>query len=101
MENLTLRPSEILAARRDQVLLLALARGASRVRVFGSVAKGIDRQDSDIDLLVGMPAGTSMLKIVGLQIELEDALGTWVDLCTEQDLPLEIRMLVLAEALAI
>ena len=93
-----MRPSLTLAARRDDVLALAAARGASRVRVFGSVARGADRDDSDIDLLVDVPPGTSLLHLVGLQMDIEDALGIKVDLCTEPELHPALRDRVLAEA---
>ncbi len=93
-----MRPSEILAARRERVLAVALACGASAIQVFGSVTKGLDRQGSGIDLLVNLPAGTSLLQMVGLQIELQDVLGVKVDLCTECELPPAMRSRMLAEA---
>jgi predicted nucleotidyltransferase len=67
------------------------------VRVFGSVAKGLDRDRSDLDLLVDLPAGTSPLRIVGLQLEIEDALGVQVDLCTETELHPDLKTRILAE----
>ncbi|MEO8249226.1 MAG: nucleotidyltransferase family protein [Burkholderiales bacterium] len=96
-----MRPSQALAAKRSHVLALAAARGASVVRVFGSVAKGSDREGSDIDLLVDLPAGTSLLQIAGLQLDLEDLLGVKVDLCTEQELHPALRQGILAEACAL
>lgn len=93
-----MRPSEILAARRDQVLALAAAHGAGNVRVFGSAARGGDHGGSDIDLLVTMPPGRSLLSVVGLQLDLEDALGLKVDLCTERELHPALRAGILAEA---
>lgn len=93
-----MRPSLALASKRDEVLALALARGASRVRIFGSVARGHDREDSDLDLLIDLPAGTSLLSIVALQFDIEDALGVKVDLCTERELHPELRTRILAEA---
>lgn len=93
-----MRPSLKLAARRDQVLALAAARGASRIRVFGSIARGIDREGSDIDLLVDVPPKTSLLTLIGLQQDLEDALGIKVDLCTESELDSALRGRILAEA---
>lgn len=93
-----MRPSEALATRRDQVISLAASRGASTVRVFGSVAKGVDREGSDLDLLVDLPLGTSLLSIVGLQLEIEDALGVKVDLCTERELDPALKERILAEA---
>ena len=96
-----MRPSQTLAAKRDDVLALAAARGAIRLRVFGSVATGQDREGSDVDLLVELPLGTSLLQIVGLQLDLEDALGVKVDLCTERELHPALRQRILAEARAV
>jgi predicted nucleotidyltransferase len=97
-KNDFMRPSLALAAQRDCVLALASARGAHNVRVFGSVARGIDREGSDLDLLVDLPAGTSLLEIVGLQLDIEDALGVRVDLCTERELHPALRDRILAQA---
>ncbi len=93
-----MRPSEVLAAERDRILAIAAASGARQVRVFGSALKGQDRPDSDLDLLVDLPAGTSLLRIVGLQLALQDALGVKVDLCTERELDPALRDRILAEA---
>ncbi len=93
-----MRPSVQLARHRQRVLSLAAARGASFVRVFGSAANGLDHEGSDLDLLVELPRGTSLLTIVGLQQELSDALGVAVDLCTERELHPDIAPRILAEA---
>ena len=93
-----MRPSQALASHRDQIIGIAAARGASGVRVFGSAAKGLDREGSDLDLLVDLPAGTSLLDIVGLQFEIADALGVRVDLCTERELDPALKERILAEA---
>lgn len=93
-----MRPSIALATQREHVLALALARGAHSVRVFGSVAHGVDHEGSDLDLLVDLPVGTSMLDVVGLQLDIEDALGVKVDLCTDRDLHPALRDRILAEA---
>ncbi len=93
-----MRPSVALASKRDQILALATARGARRLRIFGSVARGEDHEGSDIDLLIDMPAGTSLLQIVGLQHDIEDALGMRVDLCTERELHPSLRTRILSEA---
>jgi hypothetical protein len=96
-----MRPSEALRVRRDALLQIAAARGASGLRVFGSVARGQDQEGSDVDLLVDMPAGSSLLALVGLQLELQDALGARVDLCTERELHPMLRERILAEARAL
>ena len=94
-------PSVALASKRDQILALAAARGARRLRIFGSVARGEDHEGSDIDLLIDMPAGTSLLQIVGLQQDIADALGMRIDLCTERELHPSLRPRILAEARAL
>jgi predicted nucleotidyltransferase len=79
-------------------MALAAASGASSVRVFGSVARGMDRDGSDLDLLIDLPAGTSLLRIVGLQLDLEDVLGVKVDVCTPRELHPALKDRILAEA---
>lgn len=93
-----MRPSEILSLHRDKVLAIAASRGASNVRVFGSAARRADREGSDLDLLVDVPAGSSLLDIAGLQIDIEEALGIKVDLCTEAELHPSLKERILAEA---
>lgn len=93
-----MRPSDRLKLHRLRVLALADARGASNVRVFGSAANGSDREDSDLDLLVAWPGGRSLLELVGLQLDLQDALGVRVDLATERELHPLMREQVLRQA---
>ena len=93
-----MRPSEALAAHRKRVLDIAAARGARNVRVFGSVVKGLDKEGSDLDLLVDIAPGTSLLRIVGLQLDIAEALGVKVDLCTERELHPALKDRILAEA---
>ena len=84
---------------RNAARILALAAAAEpAAAVFGSVACGLDHEGSDLDLLVDVPAGTSLLHIVGLQLEIEDALGVKVDLCTERELHPDLKARILAEA---
>lgn len=96
-----MRPSQAIAERRQRALDIAFARGATRVRVFGSVARGLDKEGSDLDVLVDLPQGTSLLKIVDLQQRLAEALGVPVDLCTERELHPALRETILAEAVAL
>ena len=93
-----MRPSEALAAQREKVLGIAAARGARNVRVFGSVLRGLDQEGSDLDLLVDLPAGTSLPRVIGLQRDIEEALGVKVDLCTERELHPALKERILAEA---
>jgi hypothetical protein len=67
-------------------------------RVFGSVLRGEDQEDSDLDLLVDPAPRTSLLDLAGLQIEIEAQTGVKVDLLTPKCLPLKLRQKVLEEA---
>jgi predicted nucleotidyltransferase len=66
-------------ARRDEILSVARRRRASRVRVFGSVARGEARPDSDVDFLVDFEPDASLLDQVGLIQDLQHLLGVDVD----------------------
>ena len=93
-----MRPSKALAAKRDTILAIATAHGASNLRVFGSVARGVDQEGSDLDLLVDIRDGISLFEYVGLQLDMQEALGVKVDLCTEEELHPRLKARILAEA---
>lgn len=80
---------------------LARAYGARDVRLFGSVARGDAGEASDIDLLVTFERGRSLLDQIGLQQDLEEALGMKVDVVSSGGLSPYIRDAVLAEAVAV
>ncbi|MEP7010620.1 MAG: nucleotidyltransferase family protein [Acidobacteriota bacterium] len=88
---------EILA-KRDEILRLASQHGATRVRVFGSVARGDSGPDSDLDLLVDTRPQTSAWFPASLILDLEDLLGRKVDVVTERALHRLLREQILAEA---
>jgi hypothetical protein len=90
-----------LAKYREAILKLALARGARKVRLFGSVARGDSRPDSDIDILVEMDPSRSLIDRVGLRLDLEELLQRRVDLVTERSLYPPIRARVLSEAISL
>jgi uncharacterized protein len=77
-----MRPSEVLPQHRETIRQLVLEAGMANPRVFGSVARGEDREDSDLDLLVDPAPRTSLLDLAGLQIEIEARTGVKVDLLT-------------------
>lgn len=66
--------------RRHELIAAAAAHGVTNLRVFGSVARGQDQPDSDVDLLADLPAGMGLLGLGRVQAELEEILGTHVDL---------------------
>src|SRR5450756_617815 len=70
---------EDLRARRAEILRIMARRGVRNIRVFGSVARGEAKPDSDIDLLVDLEPGRSALDLSELILDLEEALGRRVD----------------------
>jgi hypothetical protein len=86
-----------LRKQRQTILQLAAVYGASNVRVFGSVARGEADDASDIDLLVDMATGRSLLDLGGLLMDLEQLFGQRVDVVTEHGLRPRVRDRVLEE----
>ena len=71
---------EELRQHRSEILALASNSGARNVRIFGSLARGDDRPDSDLDIVVDMEPGRRGLEYFTLRVDLEEALGRSVDL---------------------
>lgn len=90
--------SGILRQYRAEILDLAKRHGADNVRVFGSLARGEGAETSDLDLLVTLAEGTSLLDLVGLKQDLEDLVHRPVDVVTERSLSPYLRERVLSEA---
>jgi uncharacterized protein len=93
--------SELLKDKREAILQIAAKHGARNVRVFGSVARGEADDQSDMDFLVDMEPGRSLLDLGGLLMDLQDLLGRNVDVVTERGLKPRIRERVLHEAVAL
>ena len=91
--------SLILQQYRAEILAMAMRHGARNVRVFGSLARGEGREDSDLDLLVTLGEGRSLLDLVGLKQDLEELVKRPVDVVTEQALSPYLREHVLSEAI--
>jgi uncharacterized protein len=77
---------ELLKEKREEILSLAAKHGAINMRIFGSVARGEAQADSDIDFLVEMEPGRSLLDRVALIQDLEDILGRKVDVANVKGL---------------
>ncbi len=92
---------QALREMREEILQIAAKHGARTVRIFGSVARGEEDETSDLDLLVEMEEGRSLLDLGGLLMELQDLLGCRVDVVTEKGLRERIRDRVLKEAVAL
>ena len=89
----------LLADHRDAILEIAARYGASDVRIFGSMTRGEDNPESDVDLLVSLEAGRTLLDHVGLWQDLEELLGRRVDVVVDGGLSPYLRDRILAEAL--
>jgi len=94
-------PREILKAKRTEVLRIAEKYDVKNLRVFGSIARGEDDEKSDIDLLVLLPKGFTLLDHAGLMMELEEMLGFKVDVVSEKGIKKRIEQEVLDEAVPV
>jgi predicted nucleotidyltransferase len=91
---------QVLQERRDEILEIALKHGAFNVRVFGSVARSEETENSDIDFLINYDINKiSSWFPVGLIHDLEDLLGCKVDVVTETGLKERIRDRVLRDCI--
>jgi predicted nucleotidyltransferase len=89
---------ELLRRRKREILAIASRYGASAVRVFGSVARGEANDASDVDLLVRLEPGRTLLDHVGMWQDLEELLGGRVDLLVEGGLSPYLEERILDEA---
>lgn len=89
---------QTLQQQKQRILDIAGQYHAVNVRVFGSVIRGEEREDSDIDLLVDFLPGTTLLDQVGLSLALSDALKRKVDIVSERGLNKHLCQRILQEA---
>jgi predicted nucleotidyltransferase len=92
---------ELIRVKREQIRRIAAEHGARNIRVFGSVALGDARPDSDVDFLIEVGAETSSWFPAGLILDLESLLGRRVEVVTERGLNHLIRDDVLREAVPV
>lgn len=96
-----MKPSQALHTHREEIRSIVEKYHASNARVFGSVLRGDDTDDSDLDLLVDPLPGATLFDMGGLQVDLEEMLGISVDVLTPGDLPAKFRNSVLQEAVPV
>jgi uncharacterized protein len=89
---------EALRLHRRKILELAARHGARSVRVFGSTARGDAGPQSDIDLLVDVEPGRTLLDVIAFEQDLEDVLGCSVQVLTDAGLSPYLQQRILAEA---
>lgn len=89
---------DLLKFKRLEILSLAQAHGAHNVRIFGSVARGEAHADSDIDFLVEMDNGRSLLDLIELSQDLETLLQHKVEVLTDTGLSPYLEQQIHAEA---
>jgi predicted nucleotidyltransferase len=93
-----MKPSEALASNRAAIRHVVESHRAHNARVFGSVLRGQDTSDSDLDILVDPTPETTLFDIGAIRHELRKLLGVPVDVLTPNALPDGFRAQVLLEA---
>ncbi|MCJ7600606.1 MAG: nucleotidyltransferase family protein [Desulfobulbaceae bacterium] len=88
----------VVQQKKKEILAVAHAHGLINVRVFGSVARGEDTPKSDIDFLVDMEKGRTLLDLGGAFVKLQELLGRKVDIVIERGLHWYLREKILKEA---
>jgi predicted nucleotidyltransferase len=89
---------QLMEGKREDTLRIAAKHGARNVRLFGSAARGEATETSDLDFLVEMEAGRSLLDLSALRNDLMDLLGREVDVVTDDSLYWLLRRKILREA---
>ncbi len=86
---------------KNKILPVLRKYKVKRASLFGSIIRGDDTDQSDIDLMVELPEGSSLLELAGLKIELEELLGRSVDVLTYNSLHHLLKQRILSEQLAL
>jgi len=92
---------EVIRSKRGDILRIAARHGVTEIRVFGSVARGDARPDSDVDFLVQVGPNHSQFFPGGLVMDLEELLGRRVDVVEAEGLRASLRDRVLSEAVPV
>ncbi len=83
---------------RNNIIDIVTKYGGSNIRIFGSIARGEDKPDSDLDILIDIEDGRSLFDIIAIQQDLEDILGRKVDVVTDGGLSPYLKEYILDEA---
>jgi uncharacterized protein len=87
--------------KRNEIIKIAANHGAQNLRVFGSMARGEATPSSDLDILINLEPGRSLLDLIAVKQDLEDLLGCKVDVVTENAVSPHIRDQVLKDAVSL
>ena len=98
MQRVKMSLKNALKQRRGEIIKIADRYGVHNIRIFGSVEKETEMPDSDVDFLVDLDKGRSLLDIGGMAIDLQQLLGRKVDIVTEKGLHWYIKETMLNEA---
>jgi predicted nucleotidyltransferase len=93
--------STVVASLAEHMIPVLKRYGVRRAGVFGSYARGEAGPDSDLDLLVDLPPGASLLDLVGLQLDLSESLGIKVDAGTYKSIHPLVRERILGDEIRI
>ena len=83
---------------RREILDAAARHGVRNVRVFGSIARGDDHENSDVDFLVDVEAGRTLLDVIAFEQDVQQLLGRHVDVLTDGGLSPYLQRRILTEA---
>lgn len=90
---------EAFGDKRDEILRIARAHGATRVRVFGSFARGTAHGNSDIDFLIALEPERDLFDLIAIELDLEALLGREVDVLTEGGISQRLRPKIISDAI--
>jgi predicted nucleotidyltransferase len=92
---------EELKEKREKILAIARRHGARRVQVFGSLVRGETRKDSDVDFLIELEPGRTLLDVIAIKQDLEDLLQSKVDVVTKSAVSPYIRDEIVSQAISL
>jgi len=89
----------LLQSKRQELMAIAKQHGVTNIRVFGSVARGEDTADSDIDLLVALEEKRDLFDFIGFKLDVTELLGKPVDVLSENGIHHLLRNQIMSEVL--